>query len=122
MPGTAAAAGGSGPSPTSQAPTALYASLAWFRTCAAYTSDAPSSPSTETTISITTDNRSCCATSDVRSVDSRSGSIGKITAGVYTDVVFCAAWRSTGDPLGTAASTSAIATNSFTAPPATGSA
>ena len=32
--------------------------------------------------------------SDVRSVDSRSGSIGKMTAGVYTDVVF---WRAVVD-------------------------
>ncbi len=54
--------------------------------------------------------------SDVRSVDSRSGSIGKIRAGVYTEVVFWRAWSSMGLPGATSASTSAIATRIRVAP------
>ena len=45
-------------------------------------------PSSATVNSVTTAARSSPGTSDVRSVDSRSGSIGKTLAGVYTDVVF----------------------------------
>jgi hypothetical protein len=42
-------------------------------------------------------------------VDSSGGSIGKIFAGVYTDVVFVCACASSADPRRTSASTSAMA-------------
>src|SRR5258706_8567599 len=71
---------------------------------------------------MTTARRFSCSLSDVRSVDRRSGSIGNITPGVYTDVVFCSAWRSTAECLATAAPTSAMATITLTWPFFNGSA
>ena len=56
----------------------------------------------------------------VRSVESRSGSIGNICGAVYTEVVLLRACSSTGEPRATVASTSAIAIRIFTAPPSAG--
>src|SRR2546426_6193955 len=54
--------------------------------------------------------------SDVRSVESFSGSIGKTSAAVYTDVVLVRAWASIAEPSFTVVSTSATATRIFTTP------
>ena len=51
-------------------------------------------PSAATTISTTIASRSAPSPSDVRSVESFSGSIGKISAAVYTEVVFVRACSS----------------------------
>src|SRR3989441_11373377 len=59
---------------------------------------------------------------DVRSVESFSGSIGKTSAAVYTEVVLVRAWPSMAEPSFTKASTSATATRIFVAPCALGSA
>ena len=60
--------------------------------------------------------------SEVKPVESFSGSIGKISAAVYTEVVFRRACTSIAVPLATSASTSAIAMKIRVAPDATGSA
>jgi len=70
------------------------------------------------TISTTIASRSTFAFSDVRSVESCSGSIGKISAAVYTEVVLCRACWSMAEPGFTSASTSATATRILTASPA----
>ncbi len=111
MPGTASTGGGTGPLPSSHAATLLYASLALFRTTARYSVDSTVAPSASIAMSTTRDVpglRRSPATSE--SVDSRSGSIGKMTAGVYTDVVLWRAWSSIAPPDSTVPSTSAIAT------------
>jgi hypothetical protein len=54
---------------------------------------------------------------DVRSVESFSGSIGKISAAVQTEVVSVRAWPSNAEPFFTIASTSATATKIFTTQP-----
>ena len=64
--------------------------------------------------------RSWFSARQVRSVESRSGSIGKICAAVYTEVVLVRACSSTGEPTATVTSTSAIATRMRTAPSASG--
>jgi hypothetical protein len=79
-------------------------------------------PSARTINSTTIARRSSFAASEVRSVDKRSGSIGKIAAVVYTLVVLATAWRSMADSRGTVASTSAMATHTFTPPLPSGSA
>jgi hypothetical protein len=71
-------------------------------------------------MSITTLSRSAPAASEVRSVESLSGNIGKICAAVYTEVVLRAACASSGEPAAIVASTSAIATRIRTAPAARG--
>ncbi len=63
-------------------------------------------PAAAIVISITRLTRSWPSDSEVRLVDSFSGSIGKICAAVYTDVVFARAWSSIGEPIFTMASTS----------------
>jgi hypothetical protein len=79
-------------------------------------------PSAATSISITIARRAWPSPRDVRSVESFSGSIGKIWAAVYTDVVLVRAWPSMAEPIFTTASTSATATRILTAPSAIGSA
>jgi hypothetical protein len=88
-----------------------------LRTLARNTSDARSVPSVATFSSITTASRSSPGLSEVRSVESLSGSIGKISTPVYTDVVLCRAWRSIAVPSRTTASTSATATQIVAWPP-----
>src|SRR5205823_884249 len=79
-------------------------------------------PSAPTVISTTTASRSPPSPREVRSVDSFSGSIGKTSAAVYTEVVFVCAWPSIAEPFPTAASTSATATRIVTASPPAGTA
>jgi len=82
MPGTMSAASGSGPWPSSQADTASYASWARLRTRARWMWLRRSAPSGANTISVTVAMRSWCGLSEVRSVLSFSGSIGKMRAEV----------------------------------------
>ncbi len=65
------------------------------------------------TMSTTTARRSSSWFKEVRSVDSFSGSIGKILAAVYTEVVLWRAWSSMAEPFLTSASTSATATRTL---------
>jgi hypothetical protein len=71
-------------------------------------------------MSITTLRRSWPSARHVRSVDSRSGNIGKICAAVYTEVVLALACASSGEPRAIEASTSAMAMRICTAPSASG--
>src|SRR5215470_1501348 len=80
-------------------------------------SDPVTLPSPATVASMTRASLSSPAFSDVRSVESRSGSMGKIAAAVYTEVVFARACPSMAEPFLTSASTSATATRMRTAPP-----
>jgi len=70
-----------------------------------------------TTNSTTTASRSSSRFSEVRSVESFSGSIGKISAAVYTEVVLWRACPSMAEPSFTSASTSATATRILTMGP-----
>jgi len=56
--------------------------LAWLTTRARKISESVTSPSGPIVIETTTDRRSWPSPSEVRSVDSRAGSIGKISAAV----------------------------------------
>ena len=85
------------------------------------TSEPVTSPSAPTSRAITRAGRSTDGSSDVRFVDSTSGSIGKMRAVVYTVVVFARAWRSTAPSRRTSTSTSAMATRILERPFASGS-
>jgi len=112
---------GIGPVPSSHAATLLYASFALFLTRAEYTSEFFSAPSASNSISITKETLSSPNPSEVRSVESFSGSMGKVPPAVYTEVVFMRACSSIADPFFTVSATSAIATRTFV-PSATDSA
>ena len=62
-------------------------------------------------MAVTMARRSWCAPNELRSVESRSGSMGNTRAAVYTEVVLRCACRSMAEPLCTSASTSAMATD-----------
>ena len=82
MPGTMSAASGSGPLPSIQADTASYANCALLCTLARVMWLRASVPSGANTISVTVATRTWLGLSELRSVLSFSGSIGKMRAEV----------------------------------------